>query len=537
MKIAQKLGLAFVAVIGLAIVLGAVGVYNMRSIYARTLDITTVSIPSVQAVTLMRTTANLMRNFEGDHVLSADQDEMIAAEKSIDQTRASLQKQVADYAARTASPAEEQLYEESKKGLASYLVAQAQLLKLSQQREAETIATREVFRGDSRKAFTAYAATLDKLVEINNQGADASAANAEKTYNLARLVMAAAVLAGALLAAGLAVLILRDLSSILGGEPADARRFAKAVAGGKLNNAIHIKPGDTTSMLAAIKEMQESLGRVVRHVRQGSEAVAAAANQISQGNSDLSNRTEQQAAALEETAASMEELDSTVKNNVDNAHQANRLAQNASAVAIQGGEVVNRVVETMKGINDSSRKIADIIGVIEGIAFQTNILALNAAVEAARAGEQGRGFAVVASEVRSLAGRSAAAAKEIKTLIGANVERVQQGSALADQAGVTTTEVVASIKRVTDIMGEITAASAEQSAGLSQVGEAVTQMDQATQQNAALVEESAAAAQSMNIQAQQLVQAVAEFELDPSDLPPLSHTNLRLVKSVIHLDE
>ena len=268
-----------------------------------------------------------------------------------------------------------------------------------------------------------------------------------------------------------------------------------------------------SALLQAMQDMQASLSRIVSEVRGNAEGVATASAQIAQGNQDLSQRTEEQASALEETAASMEQLGATVKQNADNARQANQLAQGASTVALKGGEVVGQVVRTMKGINDSSKKIADIISVIDGIAFQTNILALNAAVEAARAGEQGRGFAVVASEVRSLAGRSADAAKEIKSLITASVERVEQGSALVDQAGATMTEIVSSIKRVTDIMGEISAASTEQSQGVAQVGEAVGQMDQVTQQNAALVEESAAAAESLKVQAQQLVQAVAVFKL------------------------
>ncbi|HZE90771.1 MAG TPA: methyl-accepting chemotaxis protein, partial [Rhizobacter sp.] len=266
-------------------------------------------------------------------------------------------------------------------------------------------------------------------------------------------------------------------------------------------------------LLDALSRMQAKLRQTVSGVRQSAESVATASAEISQGNNDLSQRTEQQASALQETAASMEELSSTVKQNADNAHQANQLAMKASTVAISGGEVVNRVVETMKGINDSSKKISDIISVIDGIAFQTNILALNAAVEAARAGEQGRGFAVVASEVRGLAQRSAEAAKQIKTLISNSVDRVEQGSQLVDQAGVTMQDVVASIRRVTDIMGEISSASLEQSAGVGQVGQAITQMDQATQQNAALVEQSAAAAESLKGQAQQLVGAVAVFKL------------------------
>jgi methyl-accepting chemotaxis protein len=298
---------------------------------------------------------------------------------------------------------------------------------------------------------------------------------------------------------------------------AEAVKLAQTVADGDLTSSIDTERGDEIGELfRGLFSMQDQLATTVMKVRSGSEAVSTASAEIAQGNHDLSARTEQQASALEETAASMEELGSTVKQNADSARQANQLAMNASTVAVQGGEVVGQVVETMKGINESSRKISDIISVIDGIAFQTNILALNAAVEAARAGEQGRGFAVVASEVRSLAGRSAEAAKEIKGLIGASVERVELGTSLVDKAGTTMTEVVSSIRRVTDIMGEISAASTEQSAGVSQVGEAVTQMDQTTQQNAALVEQMAAAASSLKAQANDLVQTVAVFKLSPS---------------------
>ncbi|MCZ2496214.1 HAMP domain-containing protein [Xylophilus sp. Kf1] len=293
-----------------------------------------------------------------------------------------------------------------------------------------------------------------------------------------------------------------------------AANSARRIADGDLTESIDATGRDESAeVLAALHAMQANLGRVVSGVRSNAEGVATASAQIAQGNNDLSGRTEQQASALQQTAASMEELSSTVRQNSDNAQQANQLAQGATNVAVEGGEVVARVVDTMKGINESSRKISDIISVIDGIAFQTNILALNAAVEAARAGEQGRGFAVVASEVRSLAQRSADAAKQIKGLIGTSVERVEQGTALVDQAGSTMQEVVSAIRRVTDLMGEISAASMEQSSGVAQVGQAVTQMDQATQQNAALVEESAAAASSLRSQAEQLVQSVAVFKL------------------------
>ena len=294
----------------------------------------------------------------------------------------------------------------------------------------------------------------------------------------------------------------------------EAVAVAEKVAAGDLGARINVSSTDEPGrVLTALKAMNTSLVGIVSTVRNSSDSIATGSAQIASGNADLSQRTEEQASALEETAASMEQLGSTVKQNADNARQANQLAMSASSVAVKGGEVVSQVVETMKGINDSSKKIADIISVIDGIAFQTNILALNAAVEAARAGEQGRGFAVVASEVRSLAQRSAEAAKEIKSLITASVERVEQGTMLVDQAGVTMDEVVTSIKRVTDIMGEISSASVEQSQGVSQVGEAVSQMDQVTQQNAALVEQSAAAADSLRQQAQQLVAAVAVFKL------------------------
>ena len=309
-------------------------------------------------------------------------------------------------------------------------------------------------------------------------------------------------------------LIVRRALKGLGAEPSEATELAQNVAKGNLSQTVTLQLGDNDSLMAQLKHMQESLFAVVSEVRQGAQGVATASIEITQGNNDLSARTESQASALEQTSASMEELDSQVRQNADNARQANTLAQSASDVAAQGGAVVAQVVTTMKGINESSHKISDIISVIDGIAFQTNILALNAAVEAARAGEQGRGFAVVATEVRSLAGRSAQAAKEIKTLIDASVERVEEGTRLVDQAGHTMQQVVTSIRHVTDIMGEISVASNEQSQGVAQVVEAIHQMDQVTQQNAALVEQMAAAAESLNTQAQQLVGTVAVFKLE-----------------------
>ncbi|MBW9107449.1 methyl-accepting chemotaxis protein [Paraburkholderia phenoliruptrix] len=303
------------------------------------------------------------------------------------------------------------------------------------------------------------------------------------------------------------------LSRQLGCEPAYAANVAREIAAGDLTVDVQLRAGDSSSVLAAMRHMRDSLADVVAVVRQGSEAVASVSVQIARGNMDLSARTESQAGSVEETAASMEELGSTVRQNADNARQANQLAVLASEVAAKGGEVVSRAVQMMGSINASSKKIEDITGVIESIAFQTNILALNAAVEAARAGEQGRGFAVVAEEVRALAQRSAAAVKDIKSLIDDSVETVSQGSELVGQAGITMAEIVESTKRVTDIMGEITAATREQSSGIEQVTQAIAQIDKVTQQNAVLVEEAAAAARSMQEQAAGLTQAVSVFKL------------------------
>ena len=371
-----------------------------------------------------------------------------------------------------------------------------------------------LMRGDSAKAFETMREAVLALMKQQRESAKTAFEVSRSANATVQIGMLVTLVFGLVLGTGLAYVIVSSIKSPLRLSLAIAERVAE----GDLSQHIEVQSKDELGqLLGALSKMQGGLRDLVGQVRTGTDTIATASSQIAAGNLELSSRTEEQASALEETAASMEQLSSTVKQNADNAKQANQLALGASTVAIKGGEVVAQVVTTMKGINDSSKKIADIISVIDGIAFQTNILALNAAVEAARAGEQGRGFAVVASEVRSLAGRSADAAKEIKSLITASVERVEQGTKLVDQAGATMTEVVSSIKRVTDIMGEISAASTEQSQGVAQVGEAITQMDQATQQNAALVEESAAAAESLKGQALQLVQAVSVFKLSQGE--------------------
>ena len=352
---------------------------------------------------------------------------------------------------------------------------------------------------------------LNQLVQLQTRIAKDEFEAAVARYARVRLIALGSIVLGVALAVALGVSLVRGIARSL----AQARRLTQAVASGDLCTEIDVTGRDEVSqVLRLLQAMQGQLASTVRRVRQGAEAVSAASVELAQGNRALSSRTESQASALEETAASMEQLGSTVRQNADNAQQANQLARQASEVALTGGQVVGDVVGTMRGISESSKRIADIINVIDGIAFQTNILALNAAVEAARAGEQGRGFAVVAGEVRSLAQRSAQAAKEIKDLITQSVERVDQGSAQADRAGSTMQEVVAGIRRVTDLVGEITVASKEQSDGVAQVGEAVTQMDQVTQQNAAQVQRMADAASKLQTQALALVEAVAFFLLD-----------------------
>ncbi|MDF0501998.1 methyl-accepting chemotaxis protein, partial [Burkholderia cenocepacia] len=358
---------------------------------------------------------------------------------------------------------------------------------------------------------------LEKLVAelVKTRGEKSKATlDASATIFSSSFAMIAAMTAALIvLAVAIAERVVRRLASQLGGEPALAKEIAADIARGDLTRPITLGRHDRDSMVRALAEMQTGLAATVGEIAVSAEAIAAASGEISTGNLDLSRRTEQQAVALERTAASMEQLTSTVRQNAENARQASTLAANASAVAETGGEVVGRVVATMSEIDDSAKNIRDIIGTIEGIAFQTNILALNAAVEAARAGEQGRGFSVVAGEVRLLAQRSATAAKEIRELIGASVERVANGAALAHDAGRTMGDVVRAVKRVTDIIGEISAASDEQSAGIDEIGRAVTQMDAGTQQNAALVEQAAAAANALDEQAQALKALVGRFRI------------------------
>ncbi|MXN31587.1 methyl-accepting chemotaxis protein [Delftia sp. CH05] len=387
-------------------------------------------------------------------------------------------------------------------------------------------AARDLIMGRLRSLQTTYFDAVEALVDYQKAQTQATVDGSLRSVAEDGVAMLVLTLLAAALGSLVAWMITRTVKQQLGGEPSYAAGVARQIAQGDLSVRVQLAPGDTSSLLHAMEVMRAGLARVVADVRQSSESIATGASQIASGNADLSQRTEEQASNLEQTAASMEEMNATVKLNADTVRTATQLAASSSQAATGGGKIVDRVVATMEQITASSRKIEDIIGVIDSIAFQTNILALNAAVEAARAGEQGRGFAVVASEVRSLAQRSAGAAKEIKALIGESVSKVDEGSGLVSETGSAMKDIVQQAQRVADLIGEIGAATAEQADGVAQVGDAVVQLDQVTQQNAALVEESAAAAASLNAQAARLVDLVSLFKLDglssPADQAPVA---------------
>jgi len=508
MKISTRLTLAFAAMALAMAVLGGLAIYKVVGVqraFSTVMDDRYVNVRVANDIKLGNNdVSQALRNLfimSEPADIKAQYDIIGGSSKRANENMDKLKQNLTSDAGKTA-------YAKLAEARAAYRAPRdhtIELLRAGKMDEARIALVKEV-----RPVQIAYMDRIEDLIALQDKLMDESGAEVNASVQSTKVTVASLLAAAFALACVLAVWIIRSTTRPI----VEAVGIARAVAAGDLAMEIRADGRNETGLLlAALHEMKTRLATTVGEVRRNAEGVATASAQIAQGNNDLSSRTEQQAASLEETAASMEELNATVRQNADNARQANQLAAAASTVAIQGGEVVGEVVGTMKGINDSSKKIADIIGVIDGIAFQTNILALNAAVEAARAGEQGRGFAVVASEVRSLAQRSAEAAKDIKSLISASVERVEHGTALVDRAGTTMQEVVTSIRRVTDIMGEISAASTEQSSGVAQVGEAVTQMDRATQQNAALVEESAAAAESLKTQADRLVEAVAVFKI------------------------
>jgi len=512
LKIGVKLAVAFVAILLLTVITGVYAVTQLERVNASTKEIATDWLPSTRTLGEIDAALNEYRRAEIQHVLAVDPAGVDDNDKRLQAARKRIDDALAAYEPLVSSADERALFDDLKRMASAHYASDAKLMPLSKGGEAQHDQAKAFLNGESRTTFRVMAGAIAKLVKLNGDGADAAYQLSQQLFSSAlRWVIGLLVIAIAI-ASVLAVWITRLITGPIG----QAGEAASQIAGGELSQQLHVTGSDETAqLLRSLEAMRSSLSSVVSRVRHGSDAVSIASSEIAQGNHDLSARTESQASALEQTAASMEQLSATVRQNADSAREANQLAQQASTVAVEGGEVVGQVVETMKGIHEASQKISDIIGVIDGIAFQTNILALNAAVEAARAGEQGRGFAVVASEVRSLAGRAASAAKDIKQLIATSVERTERGTALVGKAGTTMAEVVTAIRRVSLIVGEISTANSEQSAGVTQVGEAVTQIDLVTQQNAALVEEMAASASSLKAQALELVQAVAVFKLSP----------------------
>ena len=511
LKLATKLGLAFAVVLVLTSCVGAFSIAKLAQVNSTAGELSSRWMPSMRAVQDLKSQVARIRTRELQYIISSESSEMDKYDKVIASDLADLATMQADYAKLIRTDEEKALYDGFLAMWDRYMVEDGKIRAAA--RANDDAAAKALIRGESNKLIVQLRGQVDKLVKLYGDGGVEAAKHGDDTYASARLWIISLLAGSAALGALGAWAITGWLTQRLGGEPEYAAAIAGRIAAGELTVAVDTGPNDRGSLLYAMKSMRDSLADIVGQVRAGTDTIASASDQIAAGNRDLSARTEQQAGALEETAASMEQLTGTVKQNSASAREANQLALTASSIAQKGGQVVSQVVDTMGNINASARKIVDIIGVIDGIAFQTNILALNAAVEAARAGEQGRGFAVVATEVRNLAQRSAAAAKEIKELIGNSVEQVEAGSRLVEQAGATMDEVVVSVKRVTDIMSEITTAGQEQSAGIEQVNRAIAGMDAVTQQNAALVEEATAASHSMQDQAAALARLVSVFQL------------------------
>ena len=512
MKVATKLALSYGLLVGLIAIIATVCAMRFQAINARVANIVDERYARVVRITAIADSANAQARFIRNTVLAAKDPEQTAdAFKNLEASAKATDDGIAEFDKQVNLAKGRELFDAMTAARAKFYKDRDEVVRLVKAGQYDDAAhTLLITMRPSQRAFFASIADITKLQSGIMASEGLAAREDGRNAIIVTLILAAfSVLA----ASAMAVTITRGLVRQLGGEPGEVVAIASAIADGNLAVVVRTRAGDTTSILAAMQRMRERLAEVVGQVRLSSDSIATGSVEIASGNADLSQRTESQASSLQQTAASMEQLTGSVRSNAETAGVANQLATEASAAASRGGVAVARVVETMNDIATSSRKIGDIIGVIDGIAFQTNILALNAAVEAARAGEQGRGFAVVASEVRSLAQRSAAAAKEIKSLIGASVDKVDIGARQVDEAGSSMNDIVAQVQRVGQLIGEISGATVQQSSGIGQIGDAVGALDQTTQQNAALVEQSAAAAESLSEQAARLAQIVSIFRL------------------------
>ncbi|WP_198117115.1 methyl-accepting chemotaxis protein [Massilia rhizosphaerae] len=512
LRLASKLGITFAAVLALTLLVGVISIRELAKVNDTSLRLSSHWMPGIRVIEDIKSQVARIRTRELQYIISTEPSEMDKYDKVIAHDLVDLKAMQDAYVKLLESPEEKQLYADFLDMWQRYMAEDAKLRAAVRQNDG--VLAKSLIRGESNKLIVAMRKNVDKAVDMYTEGGRAAALAGAQRYAQSRTLIVALVCGSVLLGAAGAALLTRWLMRRLGGEPDYATEIVKHIAAGDLSMDVETRAGDDASLLAAMKAMQANLAHIVGNVRTATGTISSASTQIAAGNMDLSSRTEQQASALQQTAASMEELTTTVRNNAEHANQANALADTAAGVAQQGSTAVARVVDTMGSIHASSQKIVDIIAVIDGIAFQTNILALNAAVEAARAGEQGRGFAVVAGEVRTLAQRSAAAAKEIKELIGASVQQVESGAGLVSEAGATMREVLQTVQQMHELMVEISHAGREQSAGIQQVHQAITQMDGVTHQNAALVEQAATAAHSLHEQAEALDHLVSVFKLD-----------------------
>jgi len=512
MKLGTMLGMGFFAVIVVCVCVAAFGWMKLRDQGEQLRVLAEDRMGNLARLQSLKDNANASARVVRNLALITDPAQMTEESRRLDEVVARNGLVMKELDQRLQTEQARRLFADIRQARQPFVetMRQAGDLGLANQGDA----ARDLIMGRLRSLQTTYFDAVEALVDYQKAQTQATVDGSLRRVAEDGVAMLVLTLLAAALGSLVAWMITRTVKQQLGGEPSYAAGVARQIAQGDLSVRVQLAPGDTSSLLRAMEDMRAGLARVVADVRQSSESIATGASQIASGNADLSQRTEEQASNLEQTAASMEEMNATVKLNADTVRTATQLAASSSQAATGGGKIVDRVVATMEQITASSRKIEDIIGVIDSIAFQTNILALNAAVEAARAGEQGRGFAVVASEVRSLAQRSAGAAKEIKALIGESVSKVDEGSGLVSETGSAMKDIVQQAQRVADLIGEIGAATAEQADGVAQVGDAVVQLDQVTQQNAALVEESAAAAASLNAQAARLVDLVSLFKLD-----------------------